>query len=368
MQQRVRAAPARAGALLATGLLLVQSSWRIILQATVAAWLAYLAASLVGHQEPFFAPIAAVATLAISLGSRMRRSAELVVGNAVGILLADLLIARIGAGAWQVGLVVALAIVGALLLGGGPILIMQSTSAAILIATLTPPTAEEPWNTGRFSDALIGGGIGLLVSGLVLPIDPSRHTREATEPLLAALADGLAHVAHALGVRDAEEAADALAGLRATGAGLTAFQSALDATRESVRIAPWYWGQRQVLVTYALAGVHIDNAIRNARVLARQAAVAIDRGEAVSPAVPQAVDRLASAVLEIGPVLSGGTPAAIRDGIIEAVRLATEARRDEGLFTAPMVAQVRLMSSDLLQATDLSADEAASMIRGVDPA
>lgn len=368
MQQRVRAAPIHAGAQLASGLLLVRSSWRVILQASVAASLAYFCGRLVGHAEPFFAPIAAVATVAISLGNRLRRSSELVVGNAIGILMADVLIARLGTGAWQVGLVVALAMAGALLLGGGPILIMQSSSAAILIATIIPPTADQRWNTGRFIDALIGGGIGLLVAGLLMPVDPGRHTRTATEPLLTALGAGLRHVALALRTHDSTEANAALTDLRATGRELESFQAALDATRESVRIAPWYWGQRTVLVTYALAGIHLDNAIRNCRVLARQAAVSIDRGEVVSPGVPDALDRLAEAVAEIGPVLAGESPAQARAVAVSAVATALAAPPGSGLFTGPMVAQIRLTASDLLQATDLRTAEAAAMIRAVEAA
>ena len=132
----------------APGLDEVRRSWRIILQATVAATLAYAAALAIGHEQPFFAPIAAIATVAVSLAHRLRRSAELLLGNAVGILFADLLIAEIGTGVWQLGLVVAIALTTAIMLGGGPILIMQASSAAILIATLTPPTAAQPWNTG----------------------------------------------------------------------------------------------------------------------------------------------------------------------------------------------------------------------------
>lgn len=357
----------QAGDRLAAGMLLVRSSWRVILQATVAATLAYSLARLIGHHEPFFAPIAAVATVAISLGNRLRRSTELVIGNALGILMADVLIARIGTGSWQVGLVVAIALVGALLLGGGPILIMQSSSAAILIATISPPTAEQRWNTGRFSDALIGGVIGLLVSGLLLPVDPGRHTRNATEPLLGALADGLRRVAAALRAHDAAQANAALTDLRATGRELEGFKAALDATRESVRIAPWYWGQRTILVTYALAGIHLDNAIRNCRVLARQAAVSIDRGEVVSPGVPDAMDRLAEAAVLIGPVLTGESPEPPRDAALSAVVAATTGPLGSGLFTAPMVAQVRLIASDLLQATDLGTADAAALIRSLEP-
>ena len=264
----------------------VRRSWRIILQATLAATLAYGAALALGHEQPFFAPIAAIATVAVSLAHRLRRSAELLLGNAVGILFADLLIAEIGTGVWQLGLVVAIALISAVMLGGGPILIMQASSAAVLIATLTPPTAAQPWNTGRVVDALVGGLVGLAVSALVMPVDPARHAQKVTLPVLGTIAAGYRGVAAALSARDPDEARVVLEGLRGTAPVLASFHAGLDATRESVRLSPWYWGQRQTLATYTLAGGHLDNALRNLRVLARQAAIALEREDLVPDSDP----------------------------------------------------------------------------------
>lgn len=355
------------------GLAEAHRSWRVILQATVAASLAYAAAEAIGHEVPFFAPIAAIATVAVSLAHRLRRAAELLVGNAIGILLADILIAQIGTGAWQVGLVVALALTGALMLGGGPILIVQASSAAILIATLTPPTAAEPWNTGRFVDALIGGGIGLAVSALLMPVDPGRHARKATDPVLAALVAGYRRVGRSLTDADPAAADAVLADLRATAPVLDGFRAGLDATRESVRLAPWYWGQRTLLASYVLAGFHLDNALRNLRVLARQATVALDRGERIPPAVPAALTLMAQATGELDRVLAGELdPAPVRALLRDAVALTIGATAPGpagpdhvGLFSTPMVAQVRMSVADLMQATGMTANDAATAIRSV---
>ncbi len=350
-----------------------QQAWRVILQATVAASLAYAAAQALGHEVPFFAPIAAVATVAVSLAHRTRRAAELLVGNAIGILLADLLVAVIGTGAWQVGLVVALALTGAFMAGGGPILIVQAASAAILIATLIPPTADEPWNTGRFIDALIGGGIGLAVSALLVPVDPGRHAREAAAPILATLSSGYREVGVSLTNADPAAAQAVLTDLRATAPVLDRFRAGLDATRESVRLAPWYWGRRTLLASYAQAGFHLDNALRNLRVLARQATVALDRGERVLPAVPAALALMAQATSALDGVLAGqADPMPVRETLLEAVAQAGGAappasgdgvHRD--LFSTPMVAQIRLSVADLLQSTGLSASETVTAIRAV---
>jgi uncharacterized membrane protein YgaE (UPF0421/DUF939 family) len=349
----------------AQGLDEVRRSWRIILQATLAATLAYAAALAIGHEQPFFAPIAAIATVAVSLAHRLRRSAELLLGNAVGILFADLLIAEIGTGVWQLGLVVAIALISAIMLGGGPILIMQASSAAILIATLTPPTAAQPWNTGRVVDALVGGLVGLVVSALVMPVDPARHAQQVTLPVITTIASGYRRLAAALTSRDAGDARAVLEDLRGTAPVLASFHAGLDATRESVRLSPWYWGQRQTLATYTLAGGHLDNALRNLRVLTRQASIALERDDVVPGVIPRALLGLADGVEALGPAIAGEAGfGPVREVILAAVATGATASA-EGLFTAPMVAQIRLSASDLLQATDMTSDEAATAIRAV---
>lgn len=351
---------------LGAGVAQARASWLVIIQATVAATLAYAVAQAIGHEEPFFAPIAAVATVAISLSQRLKRSSELLLGNAIGILLADLLVARIGSGAWQIGLVVAIALTTAIIAGGGAILIVQSASAAILIVTLMPPTAAEPWNIDRFVDALVGGGVGLAVSALLMPIEPTRYARTATEPVVRVVSDGLRRIGEALATRDAPAATAILADLRDTAPLLASFRAGLDATRESVRLAPWYWGRRSVLRTYALAAVHLDNALRNLRVLARQAMVALDRDEPVPGPLPVALELMARGAAQVGRAMADeDDPEAARRVILRGVAVTADRGGAGGLFSAPMMAQVRLTASDLLQATGLSLEESAARIRAV---
>jgi Fusaric acid resistance protein-like len=59
---------------------------RPILQSAVAAALAWLVATeVVGHEQPFFAPISALITLGLTVGERRRRAVEIAIGVAVGI-------------------------------------------------------------------------------------------------------------------------------------------------------------------------------------------------------------------------------------------------------------------------------------------
>ena len=161
---------------------------RPILQTSVAASLAWLIATeVVGHSQPFFAPISAVVTLGLTVGERRRRAVELAIGVAVGIAIADLLVAAIGSGTWQIGVTCGLAMLAATLVGGGPLLASQAGASAVLVATLQPP--DGAFDFDRALDALVGSGTALVVGSLLLPVDPVRLVREGLGPLL----DRLAH-------------------------------------------------------------------------------------------------------------------------------------------------------------------------------
>ena len=69
------------------------------------AWL--IATEVLGHPQPFFAPVAAIITLGITVGQRGQRAAEVALGVALGIAVADLLVLQIGTGTAQLALVVA---------------------------------------------------------------------------------------------------------------------------------------------------------------------------------------------------------------------------------------------------------------------
>ena len=92
--------------------------------------------------DPFFAPLAAMSAIGVSLERKLRRSAEMVLGVALGVLVGDLFIAWAGRGTWQIGLVVALAMTAAVIVQGGPIIVLQASSTAVVIATILPPEGD----------------------------------------------------------------------------------------------------------------------------------------------------------------------------------------------------------------------------------
>jgi uncharacterized membrane protein YgaE (UPF0421/DUF939 family) len=332
----------------------VRSGLIFAAQAAVAAGLSWLVANdLLHHARPFFAPIAAVIALNVSVGQRLRRVVELVLGVAVGILVGDLLIYFIGTGPVQIGLGVGAAILVAVFLGGSPVVIGQAAASAVLVATLAPPSGGIYYS--RFIDALIGGVIGILVMALLLPVNPLTVIRRAAGPALDTIATGLRDCATALSDRDRDEAQTALERLRRSEPTLAGFRDALAGAREAATLAPVFWRSRGPLALYLDAAVHIEHALRNLRVLARRTVALIRDGEPVPAGLLDALHQLADAVEALRDELAAGTePVLVRERALAAVRTAADAYRTGLGFSGDvLVAQIRTMATDLLLASGL---------------
>jgi len=333
-----------------------------IAQTSLGAALAWVVAhDLVGHQRPFFAPIAATISLGVTLGARGRRTIEMVVGVSVGVLVGDLLTAAIGHGTWQIALFVALAMAAALALGGGPLLVGQAASSAVLVASLAPPTNGV--DLSRSLDALIGGTIGLGIHYL-LPVDVVGRARRATAPLIAELAGALEDVADALEARDLDRAEAALERARHADALAARLHDAVSVGVETARLAPPRRGARGQLALYAGAAHHLELAVRNVRVLARGAVRALVLEDNVPPDVPLAVRELAAAVRALGRELETGDGAEeVRDAAVRAAGHATQVLEGtSNLSVSVLVGQVRSTAVDLLRALGLEHDDARRVV------
>jgi uncharacterized membrane protein YgaE (UPF0421/DUF939 family) len=358
------AAVARMRARLVDGGRRLRSSALPIGQCAVAAGLAwYVSSDLVGHARPFFAPIAAVISLGVSLTSRLRRAAELVVGVSLGVLVGDLLISLIGTGAWQITLVVALAMAAAVFTDGASLLVGQAGASAVLVATLLPP--GEVGGLDRCVDALIGGTVGLLVAA-VLPTDPVGPVRREARALLDELSAVLAAAGEALREQDAEAAAAALGQARATQPLIDGLRGALRDGREVTRVSPLLRRRRRELSRYSELAERADYAMRNARVLARRTYSALSDGELVTPEFADVLCELAVAVTVLTDQLGrDGDRARAREPVLDVVR---HVRRMSQTWTpgpsgAVMVAQLQSIALDLLQATGMSRAEALAVMR-----
>ena len=138
------------------------------------------------------------------------------------------------------------------------------------IAVLQPP--GDGFSGARFVDALIGGGVALLVNSLLLPADPVKLVRRAAEPVLDELALTLERIADAIEAARARRPPSARCCGRAssTSSRPTCRRRSPSAARPPAS-RPRAAASRGTVDFYADAAAQIDLAIRNVRVLARGA-------------------------------------------------------------------------------------------------
>ena len=328
-----------------------------ILQCGLAAGLAwFIAHDLLGHTRPFFAPIAAAIALGTGMGRRVRRGVELVIGVVVGVGLGDLLIAQIGSGPWQIAAVVILAMSAATFLDRGALVGTQAASSAILVATLLPPGSAGGYE--RMTDAAVGGVVALVFMAL-MPVHPLKRARREAASLLGVASSVLAEVADGLEARDSDLIRDALQDARDTQPAIDAIEEQLAGARELVRISPFYRRRRPEEVELARVLNPLDNGIRNIRVLARRAIVAVDDQVDVPPALSSLLASLSDAV-ELLARRVAADPDAPTDARVhrELRAVAARAKRellfDPGLTETVMLAQVRSVLVDMMQVAGLS--------------
>ncbi|MEV5499005.1 FUSC family protein [Nonomuraea fuscirosea] len=334
-----------------------------IAQCAVGSALAWIIAiQLLGHPRPFFAPISVLICVGVGLGRRLRRLVELVVGVSLGVGVGDLLVSWIGSGAWQLGLVVALAMAVAVLLNSGALFVAQAGSSAVLVAALLP--GEDAGGLDRMADALTGGIIGIVAVAL-LPASPFAIAAKHLSGVLDALSTVMERAAEAIEKRDADLAAEALDEARATQAAVEEFEAALATSKEIAMISPLHWHRRARLARYETAALPVDLALRNARVLSRRTLASLGEASPPPAALAEAMREVSEAALLLQLELSAGREPTLAQQAL----LAVAAReRPDGLgFSAHVIiAQLRSVVVDLLQATGMGHEEATAALTPLD--
>ncbi|MBF6138037.1 FUSC family protein [Nocardia otitidiscaviarum] len=272
----------------------VRSSWLPIVQCAVAAGLAwFISHNVIGHTQPFFAPMAAIISTGVSFGARMRRAVELMVGVAVGIGIGDLFISWVGTGVWQIALVVAVAMTAAVFLDSGSIITAQAASSAVLVATLLPP--HTGGSSLRMIDALVGGLVGIVVVAAI-PLHPVRRARQQAADILEVMHSSLMDCGAGLLEHDAAKVKEALQAVRGTQPQIDSLRDTLKGSEEVIRLSPLYWNAKPRLEQLRTAADPLDNAVRNTRVLLRRALSSVRDDEILDPRLVTEVEKLGEAV------------------------------------------------------------------------
>jgi uncharacterized membrane protein YgaE (UPF0421/DUF939 family) len=332
----------------------------LIGQVAVAATFAwFLAHDVLGHPRPFFAPVAAIVSLGLSYGQRLRRVGEVTAGVAVGVAVADVFVRVAGTGLWQIALVVVLSMVVAVLLDGGGLIVTQAAVQSVIVVTLLPmPSA----GFSRWLDAVIGGVVALAAAA-VAPQTPLRRPRLEAARVLDELSDLLRDATDASRAGDVDGTEAALAKARATDQALADLRTAAAEGLEVVRSSPFRRRQRAHVQRVAEIADPMDRAVRNARVLVRRLSAAARYGEQVPADYLTLVDDLSGISGDLADALRERRQVAdLRPALERLGRRSSEVPASAAMSSVVVLAQVRSMVVDLLELTGLDFDEALALV------
>jgi uncharacterized membrane protein YgaE (UPF0421/DUF939 family) len=334
-------------------------SWQIGQCALAAGVAWFVAADLLGHPTPFFAPIAAVVSLGTSYGQRLRRVAEVTLGVAIGVFVADLLVSVTGSGWWQLSLVVALAMTAAFLLDGGQLFVTQAAVQSIVVATLLPDPGQ---GLIRWTDALVGGAVAL-VAATVVPAAPLRRPREQAAKVLRKVADLLRTAGDVMVDGEVEPALDLLADARATDYLIRELQVAADEGLAVVASSPFRVRHRPGVRRMAELVDPLDRALRSTRVLVRHTAVAAYHRRPIPQEYAVLARELADATDLAADELAADRMAVDARPALLAVGFATgQVDRSSVLSAEVVLAQLRGVVADLLLLTGMDPLEATDAL------
>jgi hypothetical protein len=229
---------------------------------------------------------------------------------------------------------------------------------------MTLPSATLGNGPDRFFDALIGGGVALVVSQAVLGRRPTSVVTVELDRTLSELTLALQEASQALMSDAIELAYQALARLRGLDPDVSRLYEALATAQEAAALSPVRRRARGQLEPYGEAARHVDYAVRNARVLMRAVASGLRTRVAVEPGLAEALATLADCADALRAQLVDGADAALtRSLAVRASEQATEILAlQNDLRTSMIIGQIRATAVDLMRASGLDAEAARSAL------
>jgi hypothetical protein len=268
-------------------------------------------------------------------------------------VLADLLVRAIGDGLPQIGALVMLAMLAAVILGGGELLVTEAAVSSILVATLSS-TPEV-----RLLDVLIGGAVALAVHTLLFPPDPRVGVARAAAVAFGGLGAVLHDAARALADTDMEAAQAASSAAASAELHIAELRRELLLGADTARWAPLRRPTRAELDRYARTVEYLDLAARGARILTRNVVIYVRSGRPAQSDLADAIDRLALAAWEVPPQFSEPwrNGDVLQMALEAAGRATAAAARNPDLAVNEMAGQARSIAIDVLKASEAGETE-----------
>jgi hypothetical protein len=335
--------------------------WPLAQTAVGAAASWWLAQVVLGHDEPIFAPITAIVAMGFAAGRRGRQVIAIVVGTALGIGIADLLLSVLDAGAVQVGVVVFLAMVVGLLLSPQPLFVTQVAISAMLLVAVERQTGVT---LDRLGDAVLGGLVALALAVVLFPADPLRLVDEAGARVFEQLAATLGESAQALRDGDVERARRA----RERAVDDLELSDAVELALDVTRIAPLRRRDAPRVERVAAGNAEVPALARGVRVAAGTALRLLRADASPSPELAEPLDELARALRLSWRWLHTGDDVARADARRHAegaARLAARYPDVSRLAEGALLHLVQAMARRILMTTGVEPGDASS--RALEP-
>ena len=332
-------------------------SWHII-QCSFAASLAwYVSAQLLGHDPALFAPIVALVCLGMTYGQRLQRVAEVTIGVAIGVAIADGFVRIAGTGVWQIMLVVVVAMGVALVLDAGQLLVMQSAVQSVAVTVLAQPQGAFT----RWLDAAVGGAVALLAAAVV-PRAPLREPRRQAARVAQRIGELLRDAAGSAEHGDVERAAEVLSEARRTDELIRELQAAADEGLAVISSSPFRRSEADSVRGVAAIVEPLDRALRSTRVLVRRVSIATHHGARIPGSYVQVLRELATAADVVGRVWAENHSAERAQPALLAVARSTAELEHGEYHTTVLLGQLRSLVVDLLELTGLGHEDAVASV------
>jgi uncharacterized membrane protein YgaE (UPF0421/DUF939 family) len=333
------------------GLKRVRGMWFSLVQTSVTAGLAwYIAHDVLAHPQPFFAPIAAAVSLSTSNVLRAQRAIQMMIGVTLGIGTGTLVQGLFGPGTVSIAIAALIALVAAVFIGQGYIgqgmmFANQTVVSSILVLALY--RSGVGWE--RIFDALIGGGLAIVVAVLLFPANPLVVLRSARIEVLRTLhsvltrtgdiASGRRIAAHDWPLPAVDRVHEQLGGLI----------QARTTARQVVRVAPRRWGLRNAVEAADHQGLHLALLAGSVLQLARAVVPASQSGpDGCCNRLPQPAEAVLSDLAK-ATALADSDPAAATAHVDAARRNASALLSDARERTEVVLADVVQACVDDLQ-------------------
>ncbi|OBH44281.1 hypothetical protein A5690_20640 [Mycobacterium intracellulare] len=292
------AVPSRVLAAARAGAKRLRAVWFNLVQTSAAAGLSwYLTHDVLGHPQPFFAPIAAAVSLSTSNVLRAQRAIQMMIGVTLGIGLGSAVQVLLGPGAVPIAVAALTALGAAVFIGGGFIGHgMMFANQTIVSAILVLALYHGGVGLERIFDALIGGAVAIVFAVLLFPADPLALLRAARVGVLAVLHDVLTRTADVAVGRKAAAPDWPLTAVDRVHEQLSGLLEARTTARHVVTIAPRRWGLRDAVRAADHQAVHVALLAGSVLQLARAVGPTPDGGpEPAGPPVHSVLVVLAAA-------------------------------------------------------------------------